>query len=209
MDEGLEYGPLTGIRTLGGGTQNIMLRFTCGTREFVLRRGPLHPRARTDDNLRREMRLPTALSDTAVPHARLVAACPDESVLGESVFYLMEQAGQILRTRLRRLRRIALPRPGLGGPRVAPAQRAHRWCGIGDRLKCSCAVGGGSADHTVLGAYHAAVRTRGGGRVSAARGEDQRADRGQARRPSPACHVQPTSVAGVRIYGRATVVATT
>ncbi len=88
--QGLEYGPLTEVRAIGGGTQNIMLRFTRGAREFVLRRGPLHPRATTNDNLRREMRLLAALSDTAVPHARLIAACLDESVLGESVFYLME-----------------------------------------------------------------------------------------------------------------------
>ncbi|MFI6367663.1 phosphotransferase family protein [Nocardia sp. NPDC050630] len=88
--EGLEHGPLTDLRAIGGGTQNIMLRFTRGTREFVLRRGPLHPRAATNDNLRREMRLLAALAGTAVPHARLIAGCSDESVLGESVFYLME-----------------------------------------------------------------------------------------------------------------------
>ncbi|MCP2317707.1 putative kinase, aminoglycoside phosphotransferase (APT) family [Nocardia amikacinitolerans] len=88
--QNLEHGPLTELRSIGGGTQNIMLRFTRGTREFVLRRGPLHPRATTNDNLRREMRLLAALAGTAVPHARLIAACPDESVLGESVFYLME-----------------------------------------------------------------------------------------------------------------------
>ncbi|WP_327098878.1 phosphotransferase family protein [Nocardia vinacea] len=87
---GLGRGPLTDIRAIGGGTQNIMLRFTRSAREFVLRRGPLHPRATTNDNLRREMRLLAALADTAVPHARLIAACLDESVLGEAVFYLME-----------------------------------------------------------------------------------------------------------------------
>ncbi|MGW6728014.1 phosphotransferase family protein [Nocardia sp. NPDC055029] len=88
--EGLGHGPLTDLRAIGGGTQNIMLRFTRSSTEFVLRRGPLHPRATTNDNLRREMRLLSALADTAVPHARLIASCPDESVLGESVFYLME-----------------------------------------------------------------------------------------------------------------------
>jgi aminoglycoside phosphotransferase (APT) family kinase protein len=86
----LEAGSLTSVRPIGGGTQNIMVRFSRGTREFVLRRGPIHPRATTNDNIRREMRLLTALAGTAVPHARLIAACDDESVLGTSVFYLME-----------------------------------------------------------------------------------------------------------------------
>lgn len=86
----LETGPVTRARSIGGGTQNIMVRFSRGTREFVLRRGPIHPRKTTNDNLRREMRLLTALAGTTVPHARLIATCDDEYVLGESVFYLME-----------------------------------------------------------------------------------------------------------------------
>ncbi len=86
----MESGPITGVRAIGGGTQNIMMRFTRGAREFVLRRGPLHLRRATNDNLRREMRLVAALGDTEVPHARLIAACTDESVLGGAVFYLME-----------------------------------------------------------------------------------------------------------------------
>jgi aminoglycoside phosphotransferase (APT) family kinase protein len=38
----------------------------------------------------REIRLLTALHDTDVPHAPLIAACGDESVLNGAVFYLME-----------------------------------------------------------------------------------------------------------------------
>ena len=87
---GLGHGPLRDIRAIGGGTQNIMVRFVRGAREFVLRRGPLHPRPTTNDNLRREMQVLAALTSTEVPHARLIATCPDESVLGESAFYLME-----------------------------------------------------------------------------------------------------------------------
>jgi aminoglycoside phosphotransferase (APT) family kinase protein len=87
---GLESGRITGARAIGGGTQNIMVRFTRDAREFVLRRGPLHLRRATNDNLRREIRLITALAATDVAHPRLIAACTDESVLGGSVFYLME-----------------------------------------------------------------------------------------------------------------------
>ncbi|MGW5517828.1 phosphotransferase family protein [Nocardia africana] len=87
---GLAGGPLTNLRKLGGGTQNIMLRFVRGEREFVLRRGPLHLRVNTNDNLLREIRLLDALAKTRVPHAKLIAACSDEQVLGGAVFYLME-----------------------------------------------------------------------------------------------------------------------
>lgn len=86
----VESGPITGVRAIGGGTQNIMIRFTRGSREFVLRRGPLHLREATNDNLRREIRLITALGHTDVAHARLIAACEDESVLDGAIFYLME-----------------------------------------------------------------------------------------------------------------------
>jgi aminoglycoside phosphotransferase (APT) family kinase protein len=40
--------------------------------------------------IRRECRVLRSLSGTAVPHPALIAACDDESVLGDAVFYLME-----------------------------------------------------------------------------------------------------------------------
>jgi aminoglycoside phosphotransferase (APT) family kinase protein len=88
--EELETGPLKHVVELRGGTQNVMLRFARGEREFVLRRGPLHLRPRSNDMLRREIRLLTALGTTEVAHPRLIAACLDETVLGGAVFYLME-----------------------------------------------------------------------------------------------------------------------
>lgn len=88
--QGLENGPIRHVTELRGGTQNVMLRFTRGEREFVLRRGPLHLRPRSNDALRREIRLLTALGTTEVAHPRLIAACLDETVLGGAVFYLME-----------------------------------------------------------------------------------------------------------------------
>lgn len=88
--QGLESGPLTGLRPIGGGTQNRMTRFERGGRSFVLRRGPRHRRARSNDVLRRETQLLAALSDTDVPHPRLIAGCVDETVLAGTVFYLME-----------------------------------------------------------------------------------------------------------------------
>lgn len=87
--QGLGSGPLLRAERLAGGSQNILLRFTRAGRDFVLRRPPLHLRAGSNETMRREARLLAALATTAVPHPRLIAACPDESVIG-AVFYLME-----------------------------------------------------------------------------------------------------------------------
>ncbi|WP_439651186.1 phosphotransferase family protein [Nocardia panacis] len=88
-DRGLPAGAFTRVQALGGGTQNIMLRFQRGGRDFVLRRGPKHLRAKSNDVIRREARLLTALDGTDVRAPRVIAACQDESVIG-AVFYLME-----------------------------------------------------------------------------------------------------------------------
>lgn len=90
MDQqGLEPGAITDIEPLSGGTQNILLRFRRGGRDFVLRRPPLHKRANSDETMRREARVLAAIGDTSVPHPRFIAGEPDVDVLGAS-FYLME-----------------------------------------------------------------------------------------------------------------------
>jgi aminoglycoside phosphotransferase (APT) family kinase protein len=90
MDEhALGTGPIGAVERLGGGTQNILIRYTRGAREFVLRRPPLHLRANSNETNRREARVLRALAATDVPHPVIVASCPDEGVLGAS-FYLME-----------------------------------------------------------------------------------------------------------------------
>lgn len=88
-DRGLPPGSVEDVRELGGGTQNILLRFRRGGTEYVLRRGPRHLRPRTNDVLRREARVLTALDGTDVPAPRVIAVCDDETVMGGAVFYLM------------------------------------------------------------------------------------------------------------------------
>jgi aminoglycoside phosphotransferase (APT) family kinase protein len=91
MDEqGFAAGPIEGVHHLSGGTQNVMLRFTRGGADYVLRRGPLHLRKHSNDAIRREMQVLQALAGTDVPHPGFIAGCRDESVLGGAVFYLME-----------------------------------------------------------------------------------------------------------------------
>jgi aminoglycoside phosphotransferase (APT) family kinase protein len=86
---GLGHGPIEGAVRLAGGTQNILLKFARAGRTFVLRRPPPVLRANSNETMRREARMLAALKGTDVPHPELIAACPDESVLG-AAFYLME-----------------------------------------------------------------------------------------------------------------------
>jgi aminoglycoside phosphotransferase (APT) family kinase protein len=88
--EGLGTGPIEAASPIGGGTQNIMVRFRRDGRVYVLRRGPEHLRPGSNKVIARECRVLRALAGTDVPHARLIAACDDTSVLGDAVFYLME-----------------------------------------------------------------------------------------------------------------------
>ena len=87
--ESLGKGPITGFRLLAGGTQNILAHFERDGRAFILRRPPLHLRENSNVTMRREAQLLAALSNTAIPHPGLIAACGDPSVLG-AAFYLME-----------------------------------------------------------------------------------------------------------------------
>jgi aminoglycoside phosphotransferase (APT) family kinase protein len=89
MDIGaLGSGPIADIVPLGGGTQNVMLRFHRGADTFVLRAPPAHRGARGEEMLRREVSLLAALRATAIPHASLIAGCWDTSIIG-APFYLM------------------------------------------------------------------------------------------------------------------------
>jgi aminoglycoside phosphotransferase (APT) family kinase protein len=88
--EGLGSGPITDVTPIGGGTQNVMLRFARGGREYVLRRGPEHLRPGSNKVISRESTVLRALTGSDVPHPKLIASCDDTSVLGDAVFYLME-----------------------------------------------------------------------------------------------------------------------
>jgi len=88
-DQGLPRGPIEAARPLNGGTQNLLLRFERGGAAYVLRRPPRHLRPTSNANLMREARILGALTGQGVPAPALVAACPDQSVMG-AAFFLME-----------------------------------------------------------------------------------------------------------------------
>lgn len=87
--QGLGTGQIEDVQLLAGGTQNVLIRFGFAGREFVLRHPPLHLRANSNETMRREARVLAALASTNVPHPALIAACPEDDVLG-GAFYLME-----------------------------------------------------------------------------------------------------------------------
>ncbi|SFB56320.1 Predicted kinase, aminoglycoside phosphotransferase (APT) family [Amycolatopsis marina] len=86
---GLGSGPLEDMTTIGGGTQNILLRFSRSGRGYVLRRPPAHKRRNSDETMLREAKVLAALAGSDVPHPDLIAVCGDLEVIG-SAFYLME-----------------------------------------------------------------------------------------------------------------------
>lgn len=88
--QNLAPGAFTDVRILAGGTQNVLVRFKRGGRDFVLRRPPPHLRPKSNDALRREGRVLSALAGTDVAHPGFIAGCFDETVMGGAVFYLME-----------------------------------------------------------------------------------------------------------------------
>jgi aminoglycoside phosphotransferase (APT) family kinase protein len=86
--EGLGSGAIDDVASLGGGTQNILLRFRRAGRAYILRHPPPHPRPESNEIMRREARVLAAL-DGRIPHPALIAACGDDTALG-AAFYLME-----------------------------------------------------------------------------------------------------------------------
>jgi aminoglycoside phosphotransferase (APT) family kinase protein len=89
LSQGLADGAVEAPTLLAGGTQNLIVRFRCGGRAFVLRKAAGTAYANGSETMRREARILAALAGTDVPHARLIAACGDDAVLG-GAFYLME-----------------------------------------------------------------------------------------------------------------------
>lgn len=88
-DQGLGRGPISSTGLLAGGTQNFLLKFERDGRTYVLRRPPRHLRANSNETMRREARVLAGLKGSDVPHPGLIAACPQEDVIG-AAFYLME-----------------------------------------------------------------------------------------------------------------------
>ncbi len=76
-------------RIIGRGLSNLTYELSDGERRWVLRRPPLSHVLPTAHDMLREFTVQKALYETAVPVAKMIAYCEDESVIGRP-FYVME-----------------------------------------------------------------------------------------------------------------------
>src|SRR5687767_4890237 len=84
-------GPIESLTPLTGGAQNLLfaLRRADGS-ELVLRRPGRYAGADAAKPFLRESKVLKALAGTSVPHPRLYASCPDDTVIG-APFSLLEK----------------------------------------------------------------------------------------------------------------------
>ncbi len=84
---------------ISGGRSNLTFLVHDDSSRWVLRRPPLHGLTPSAHDMAREYRVVAALADTAVPVARAIALCTDESVLGAPFQMVEYVAGQVVRSR--------------------------------------------------------------------------------------------------------------
>lgn len=89
---GIADGPVRALRSLVGGTQNLLLRFTIGDRNLVLRRPP-PDRKSGEKTIRREAAILAALAGSGVPHPRFRGFCDDPDIVGGSFLVTDEVQG--------------------------------------------------------------------------------------------------------------------
>src|SRR5580692_3144666 len=77
-----DLGELRGVQLISGGRSNLTYRVDLDGGQIVLRRPPLGHVLPTAHDMSREYRVLSALANTNVPVAPLVAACPDNEVIG-------------------------------------------------------------------------------------------------------------------------------
>jgi aminoglycoside phosphotransferase (APT) family kinase protein len=84
---------------ISGGRSNLTFMVADNSSQWVLRRPPLHGLTPSAHDMAREYKVVAALADTAVPVARAVALCDDDSVLGAPFQMVEYVAGQVVRSR--------------------------------------------------------------------------------------------------------------
>jgi aminoglycoside phosphotransferase (APT) family kinase protein len=84
---------------ISGGRSNLTFLVGDDSSKWVLRRPPLHGLTPSAHDMAREYKVVAALADTAVPVARAVTLCNNESVLGASFQMVEYVAGQVVRSR--------------------------------------------------------------------------------------------------------------
>ena len=84
---------------ISGGRSNLTFRVYDDKTNWLVRRPPLHGLTPSAHDMAREYKVVAALQDTAVPVARTIALCADDSVLGAPFQIVEFVAGQVVRRR--------------------------------------------------------------------------------------------------------------
>ncbi|MHA7649956.1 phosphotransferase family protein [Mycobacterium sp. ML4] len=84
---------------ISGGRSNLTFRVYDDATSWVVRRPPLHGLTPSAHDMAREFKVVAALQDTAVPVARTIALCEDDTVLGAPFQIVEFVAGQVIRRR--------------------------------------------------------------------------------------------------------------
>ena len=84
---------------ISGGRSNLTFRVYDDKTNWLVRRPPLHGLTPSAHDMAREYKVVAALRDTAVPVARAIALCEDDSVLGAPFQIVEFVAGQVVRRR--------------------------------------------------------------------------------------------------------------
>jgi aminoglycoside phosphotransferase (APT) family kinase protein len=77
-------------RFVSGGASNEIFELRRGDARMALRRPPRRIPSGRNETMLREYRVLSALRDTDVPHARVLAGCDDPDVMDGACFYVME-----------------------------------------------------------------------------------------------------------------------
>ncbi|WP_205875363.1 phosphotransferase family protein [Mycobacterium camsae] len=84
---------------ISGGRSNLTFRVYDDATSWIVRRPPLHGLTPSAHDMAREFKVVAALQDTAVPVARAIALCEDDTVLGAPFQIVEFVAGQVVRRR--------------------------------------------------------------------------------------------------------------
>ncbi|MFV8319006.1 phosphotransferase family protein [Mycobacterium sp. 23] len=84
---------------ISGGRSNLTFRVYDDATSWLVRRPPLHGLTPSAHDMAREFKVVAALQDTAVPVARAIALCEDDTVLGAPFQIVEFVEGQVVRRR--------------------------------------------------------------------------------------------------------------
>jgi len=91
--------PLT-VRQFGGGAANLTYLLDYGSHQYVLRRPPLGPVAKSAHDMAREYKVLSMLHEAFPPAPQAFLYCEDPAIIGANFFVMARQRGVIVRRSL-------------------------------------------------------------------------------------------------------------